>query len=729
MLQKSSESNDDSEIRIGDLLTQILARKWIVITTAVLGMLFGLVLGQLSPDEYRATALVNVEQRNQQNSALIDVLGGRALLGQDSTRIDAEAHIIRSRFVLGPVVRNLNLDWQMEPDRFPLIGHTAERRARPAIPDWIAPRYARHGDRAALDLLEVDGPLIGRRARLVVTGPGEFEAWLPGRDPVSGRVGELVELMPGFRFRIGVLNVPVGRSFTLWRSPPSAAIATLRGGLSIIERRPVNSGIVDFHFTHRDRHLALSAVNAVVEAYREQNLDRRSAEIDRSLEFIETNLADARENTARATDALNTFRQARQSAELTLGSQELLERIVSIEAELEELAFREEQLARRLTPNHPEYRTLLDQRARLEARLEATRREATNLPPLEQELLRLTQTVERAMEIERQFSTRGEQLGIVRASTVSNVHMLEEAEAARLVGPNRYQPLLIGLIAGLIAGIAWVLGLNFLRQGIDDSRVIEELGLPLFATINRVPGLRAGGRDTAQYALARTAPGDIVVESLRGLRTGLHFSLATASRKSLMITSPAPAMGKSFVSFNLAIVAAQSGTRVLLIDADMRKGKLRQQFDMGKGHPGLSELLSGSANIEAVLHSDPRTPGLDFIATGKYPPNPADLLTSEAFDQLMDEAAAAYDLVIIDTPPVLAVTDPAIIGQKAGVSLLVIKHLETTRAEVLSSIKLLDTGGIKMTGAILNQFDAKASRYGTYGHKYGYYGGYKYGYD
>ena len=307
--------------------------------------------------------------------------------------------------------------------------------------------------------------------------------------------------------------------------------------------------------------------------------------------------------------------------------------------------------------------------------------------------------------------------------------MLEAAEAARLIGPNRYRPLLIGLLAGLFAGIAGILGLNMLRRGIDDSRVIEELGLPLFATINRVPGLRTGGRDTEHYALARTAPGDIVVESFRGLRTGLQFSLATAPRKSLMITSPAPSLGKSFVALNLAIVAAQSGTRVLLIDADMRKGKLRQHFAMGKGHPGLSELLSGRADIEAVLHTDPDTLGLDFIATDKYPPNPADLLTSDAFDQLMEEASSAYDLVIIDTPPVLAVTDPAIIGQKVGLSLMVIKHLATTRAEVLSSIKILDTGGVRITGAILNQFDAKASRYGHYGHKYGYYGGYKYGYD
>jgi tyrosine-protein kinase Etk/Wzc len=728
MVQKTSDAQEESEIQLGDIFAQLLARKWIIVLTTLVGAVVGLVMGQLPPDQYRAQALVNIEQRDQ-NSALLDVLGTRALMGQEPNRIEAEAHIIRSRFVLEPVVRSLNLDWRLEPDRFPVIGFTAERRSWPAIPNWIATRYTRHGDIAALDLLEVDAPLINRPARLVVTGPGEFEAWLPDQQRVAGRVGEVVTLTPGFRFRISVLDAPAGRSYTVSRIPVSAAIGMVRNGLLIAERRPVRSGIVDFLFTHQDRHVARNVTNAVVDAYRDQNLGRRSAEIDRSFEFVETSLAEARQNTARATEALNTFRQARQTAELTLGSQELLQRIVSIESELEELAFREQQISQRLTPNHPDYRALLVQRERLEVRLEEMRREASSLPPLEQELLRLTQAVERTIEIERQLSARGEQLGIVRASTVSQVHMLEAAEAAFLIGPNRTRPILFGLLAGLILGVGGILALNMLRQGIDDSRVVEELGLPLFATINRVPGLRTGGHDTEQYALARSAPTDIVVEALRGLRTGLQFSLAAAQRQSLMITSPAPSMGKSFISYNLSIVAAQSGARVLLIDADMRKGKLRRQFKLAHDHPGLSELLSNRADIDAVLHNDVHVPGLDFISTGKYPPNPAELLTAKSFERLMQQAADAYDLVIIDTPPVLAVTDPAIIGQHVGMSLLVLKHLETTRSEILSSIKILETGGVRLSGAILNQFDAKASRYGTYGHKYGYYGGYKYGYD
>lgn len=727
MTDKQTDTDGGSELQLTDLLAQLMARKWLIIFTTVAGLLVGLFQGQLPPDQFRATALVNIEQR-QQSIDLPEILVGAGLRNNANTRIAAEAHIINSRFILDPVVRDLNLDWRLTPDRFPVIGHVAERRAVPSIPNLIAPENTRYGDSVSMDLLEVDEPLIGRRARIVVTGPDSFEARLQDRTPVAGRVGELVELVPGFRFRISQMSLPEGRSLTIQRVPMRVAAAQLRGGLRVTERAPANSGIVDFQFISTDRDLTQRAVNAIIASYRAQTLDRRSAEIDQSLQFIETQLSEIRDQTAQAATALSTFRQERQTAELTITSQELLQRIIGIEAELEDLRFREQQLSQRLTENHPDYRALLDQRARLETRLGEMRVEAANLPPLEQELLRLTQALERSVEIERQLSARSEQLSVVRASTVSNVHMLEAAESVQHIGPNRTRPLQLGALLGLVVGIAFVLGLNFMRRGIDDSRVIEELGLSLYATINRVVGLRTGGHTDANYALARTAPGDIVVESLRGLRTGLQFSLAGASRKSLMITSPAPSMGKSFVSLNLSLVAAQAGARVLLIDADMRKGRLRKQFKNSPKDKGLSELLSGAATIDEVLITDADS-GLQFIGTGKYPPNPADLLTSTAFDELMSEAADAYDLVIIDTPPVLAVTDPGIIGQKVGMSLLVVKHLETTRAEILSTMKIMDTSGVKLSGAILNQFDASASRYGHYGHKYGYYTGYKYGYD
>ena len=726
-VQNLPEDDEGTEIRLADLVTQLLARKWIVVVTALIGLFTGTLIGQLPPDEYRASALVHIERRSQ-GLELPEILVGRGFSDGGQNRIATESHIIRSRITLAPVAEQLNLDWRLEPKRFPIIGHTAIRRSWPRIPDWILPAYTRYGDNVTLDLLEVDKPLINRRARLVVTGEDTFEATLRGGDPVTGRVGEMVELVPGFRFRLSQLDAPAGREYTIWRSNELAAVGVARRGLRINERPPRNSGIVDFTYTGPDRDQTIEIVNAVVGSYQRQNLNRRAAEIDRSIAFIEDQLPKVRAQATEAAEKLSEFRQETQTTNLTNQSQRLLDRIVGIEAELEELRYREQQLSQRLTENHPDYRDLLERKDRLAERLEEMRQQATELPPLEQELLSLQQDLERAVEVERQLTSRAEQLNITRASAVSNINILEAAARASHIGPKRKNPMFAGFFGGLFAGVLGVFLLNFLRSGIDDTRGIEELGLPLFATINRVDGLRSGGEDTERYALARAQPNDIVVEALRGLRTGLQFSLATAPQKSLMITSPAPSIGKSFISLNLAIVSAQAGSRVLLIDGDMRKGRLRKQFDLPRKHPGLSDLLSGRAQIDKVLVSDPEI-SLDFIPTGSYPPNPADLLTADAFRKLLDEAATEYDIVIVDCPPVLAVTDPGIIGQMTGMSLLVVKHLESTKAEIQSSQKILANSGVHLSGAILNQFDASASRYGHYGHKYGYYGGYKYHYN
>lgn len=721
-----SQEDDGSELNILDLLTQLLARKWIIVATVFIGVLAGAFKGQLPPDQYKATSTIHIERRAQGIQLPTELVGQGFGSGNSGSGMDTETHIIKSRLILRPVVTELNLGWQVKPERFPVIGHMAERRNIPGLPSWFMPQYIRRGDVLKLGMLEVDDTLINRKVRIEVLKDGAFQAQWRDEDPIIGTVGDVIQIRPGYRFRIAKLQADPGRVFNIWQENPLTSIARLRGGLGVRERG--RSAVVDFSFTSRDRHLTKSVINTIVQSYQTQTLNRRSAEINQSISFIEDQIPHTRLEVAKASEALSAFRQKHNVTELAVGAQELLQRAVGLEAELEELRFKEDDLSQRLTPNHPEYQDLLQRRERLETRLTELRSEAATLPPLEQELLTLTEALERALELERQLVNRSEQLNIVRASTVGNIRVLEPAETVRRISLDRTNPALIGGALGLLLGIFSILGLNFLRRGIDDSRTIEQLGLPVFATVSSIPELRGPRPKDEFYAIAKHAPSHLITESFRGLRTGLQFSLATAPKRSLMITSPAPSMGKSFISLNLAIVSAQSGMRTLLIDADLRKGILRKRFNLPKKHPGLSDFLSERAKLDDVIYKDPET-GIDFIGTGAYPPNPADMLTSDTFAKLMDEAPQHYDLVLVDSPPVLAVTDPNIIGQHVGLSLLIVKHLSSTKAEVQAAQKMLESTGVHLSGAILNQFDSSASRYGHYGQKYGYYGGYSYKYD
>jgi len=219
--------------------------------------------------------------------------------------------------------------------------------------------------------------------------------------------------------------------------------------------------------------------------------------------------------------------------------------------------------------------------------------------------------------------------------------------------------------------------------------------------------------------LALDNPADLAIEAIRSLRTSLHFAMMEASNNVLMISGASPAAGKSFVSSNLGAVVVQGGKRVLFIDCDMRKGYLHKVFNVDNDK-GMSDILSGKSDFEsAVKKLEPS--GFDFISRGQVPPNPAELLMSKRCGELMSWASKNYDLVIVDTPPILAVTDAAILGRYVGTTLIVARFEENTAKEIEVSVKKFEQSGVKVKGSILNGVVKKASNYYGYGYSsYGY---------
>jgi len=217
------------------------------------------------------------------------------------------------------------------------------------------------------------------------------------------------------------------------------------------------------------------------------------------------------------------------------------------------------------------------------------------------------------------------------------------------------------------------------------------------------------------------APREGTMEALRSLRTSLHFAMAEAHNPVLMITSPTPGVGKSFVCTNLAVVSAQAGKRVLLIDADMRKGYLHQQFGVQPRH-GLADALAGKVTVADVVHDTP-VKHLQIISCGYAAPNPSELLMHEHFTHLLNELSPHYDLVIIDTPPVLAVTDASLIGRHAGTSMMVSRFGQSTVREIDVARRRLQQNGVTLKGAIFNGVVRKASTAeydcASYGYDYG----------
>ena len=289
---------------------------------------------------------------------------------------------------------------------------------------------------------------------------------------------------------------------------------------------------------------------------------------------------------------------------------------------------------------------------------------------------------------------------------------------------------MIGFVLGIVISGGLVFMRVLLRRGIESPEQLEELGISVYASIPvsenfakkmlQNSGWSKKKRQESEYQnfLAVENPADLAIESIRGLRTSLHFAMMEARNNVLMISGASPNAGKTFVSSNLAAIIAQTGKKVLFIDADLRKGYTHKLFNVNNDN-GLSDILAGKSDVVKSV-KNLTGPGFDYLSRGMAPPNPAELLMHQRFGELMNWASKNYDLVIIDTPPILAVTDAAIIGHYAGTTLLVARFELNTAKEIDVSIKRFEQSGISVKGCILNGVVKKASTY--YGYGYNHYG-------
>lgn len=714
----------EGEINLLELLGVIWAGKyWIALTTA-LALAVG-AFGVLKTQPiYQAQGLLQLEAKS---GALALPEGMQDLLGGGSSGNspgEAEMEIMKSRMVMGQVVQELGLAIYAYPRPLPVFGLIP---ARLGLPDLgLVTRYQWGNEAIKVGELEMPEAWVGKTIELTITGADSYRIALPDGSTQDGKARLRLALpKQGFSLVVDQLEGAAGREFLLGRMSLPQAVQAVQNRFSVAES-PKRSSILRVTFDDPNPERAETILNTIAQSYVAQNISRSAAEAKNSLTFIEEQLPLSEEAVRRAQDALNTYRQQQQSVDVDYETQSLLERATQIEGELSALSLQEDELKNRYTINHPTYQALLQNRANLQAQLEEVRKATGGLPETQKEIFNLTRNLEVAQQVYVQLLNRSQELRVVQASTVGSVRIIDTAYASKIrIAPRTGRTLALFLLVGLMLGIGLVLVRRVLRRGIRGAQEIEQIGLPVFATVNYSPDAAKHRKRKGHLPiLALSKPDDLVIEALRSLRTSLHFGMLDAKTNTILLTSAAPGAGKSFTAVNLAAVAAQAGQKVCLIDADLRKGYLRRYFNREKGTPGLAEFLAREKTLDEVLIKGP-IPELSVITSGRFPPNPSELLMRTEFEQLLNTLNDRFDLIIVDSPPTLAVTDPVVIGRYTGATIVVARHLETMLGEVEAVRRTFETAGGKLTGAILNGY--KLTEGSRYGGQYQYYN-YRYSY-
>ncbi|WP_044556321.1 polysaccharide biosynthesis tyrosine autokinase [Shewanella piezotolerans] len=709
--QPLPQSNSNGDIDLGKLFGILLDARWLIIAVTSLFTTIGVIYALLATPVYKADALIQVEQKSSGMSALVGDMGDMFSSESSAT---TEVEIIKSRMVLGKTVDKLNLTTLAQPQYLAVIGKGLSRLTGESNAIKIS-RFQTPNNTVANFILSVDD-----------SAKGAYTLYnQEGRKVLAGLVGELAT-KGDYSLFVQQLVGSKGDEFAVSKRSKLDAIQWLQKNLSVSERGK-QTGILQLSFAGEEKQLIEEILNNVSENYFLQNVARDSAEAQKSLNFLQSHLPSIKTELTDYEDTLNRYRQDNDSIDLGLEAQSTLKVMVELEAQLNELTFKESEISQRFTKDHPAYKSLLDKRQVLLAEKERLNRRVQQLPKTQREVLRMTRDVEVNQQIYIQLLNKVQELSILKAGTVGNVRILDKAQSySQAIKPKKPLIVVLATLLGAMLAIAVVLVKAALHKGIENPDEIEAIGLAVYASIplsesqNTIDekykrNRHRSKRQVSESLLAEFNPADLSIEALRGLRTSMHFAMMEAKNNVVMISGASPEIGKSFISANFAAVIAKSGQKVLVIDGDMRKGYLQRHFNLDWDN-GLSEFLSGKLPAESVIKKS-GIENLDVITRGQVPPNPSELLMNPRLASFFEWASSEYDLVIIDTPPVLAVTDPSIVGAIAGTTLMVGRFGLNTVKEIDVARNRFDIAGVEVKGFILNAVEKKASA--SYG--YGYY--------
>jgi tyrosine-protein kinase Etk/Wzc len=727
----SSKSKAVDELDLSSIIDTLISHRWMIAVTTVVILIIGTSYAFLSTPVYRAGILFKVDDTtNSPLSDNKDLLGNVSSMLDEKTSTEGEMQVVASRTIAARTVDALKLCINATPHYFPLIGAWRARHSDDvATPGLFGMGgYAWGAESIEVTDFTVPDRMQGSGYRLTAESDGNYELTGPGlAAPVHGRVGK-AEQFPVARgiiaLRVERITGEPGVAFDLTRQPREYAIDALQKRLVIAEQGN-KSNVFKVTLEGSDPVQLSATLNAVGNEYIALSSARKSAIADASLQFLEARLPEALTQMQAAENAYNDYRNTHAMLDLNEQGRLLLEQSVTANNQLHDLERKRQELSSIYSPGHPSVAALDRQIESTKMFISSLTERTKSMPAEEQGALSLTRDVRVNTDLYSAMRKNIDELRLIKAGKVRSVQWIDKADVSgRPVKPVKALVLLVSAVLGLLAGVGLAFARDLLFKGVTDPQELEaQTGLSVFATIplstrQRELDARIDARAPGQWVLAAHYPKDPAVESLRMLRSALQFAMIGAGNNVVLLGGPLPGIGKSFVSANLATLLASGGKRVLLIDGDLRRGRLNQYFAIARG-PGLADVLDGSRTLNTALHEEV-LPNLDFIATGAYPANPAELLLRSSFRELMQEASRRYDIVLLDAPAVLAVSDAGIMAPVAGSVFLIARYGHTRAGEITESVKRFLQTGSRVTGVLLNGFRVHGGVYGD-ARRYGNY--------
>jgi tyrosine-protein kinase Etk/Wzc len=756
------------EVHLTDYLNVIMRRRRIFLISFCALFTGVLLYTFLMKPVYEASATLYVKDNKGSKGG---ILGDLAMLNS-SNPVDAEIEILKSRTNAEEVVKRLHLTWGISKKSSGLTVKIADFASTSTEPEYTVEVT---GPNTFKVMPADDTPTIqGTSGQLIRTTtltlliseikgqPGDsFRLRLRNFNrTVAGLKGAIKASEIGKKtnvIKITYSNTDPVRARDVVNTLVQAYLDQSISFKTEEASRTVNFVEEQLKGTRGD--LEQSEVN--LQAYKSASgvvkLDTEAEELIRKLSQIDKDRAAVSLQRQQVEFALNALQEARRKGQLYTPAVLRDDPLVSaMAAKLTELEVQRRALVSENTESHPQVKAIQVQIDQVQRKIQATYETARlnlakqetgiqqqllqyearmrTLPVAERDLARLMRVNKVNTDIYTFLLQKHEEARIAKASTISNINVVDPAITPDLpVKPQKKKNLLLGLLVGLMFGVGAAFFMDYLDDTVkDEEEAKRALGWPLLAMIPAIEddsGESSPAGHTAQLVVMHK-PKSSVTEAFRGLRTAIHFSSLRRDSKVIMITSSFPGEGKTTIAANLALTFAQAGNRVLLVDCDLRRPSLNTIFGHSRT-PGITEVLAGDVAWAAALHTTDIA-NISLLSAGTIPPNPAELLCSDSMRDLLAALRDSYDMVIIDAPPVIPVTDAPLLSALTDLVVVVVESGRIPLKAAQRMKELLQSVQAPVAGFVLNDRTALyADTYGYYGKGYygkGYYGRRYYGY-
>lgn len=711
------DSRDDAGVDLKSYLATLYDSRWMIgFITAVITTV-AVIYALVATPVYEANLIIHVE--GESSHASKNIASESTSLSEAKNTATSEMALLRSRMVVARAVDKLQSFIDVQPKYFPVAAFwfAGQHRGMLSEPGLFGyGGYVWGGEEAQVSVFNVPESLLDRefvitaqsRQRYRISGGGQ-------RIMFDGLVGEryTVQTPEGpIDIRIDSMRANPGAVFYLKRQSSLGTIEAIQQAMVITEQGK-QSGVIEVKLQGENAQKITALLTEIGQEYMRQNLAWKTEEEEKSLAFVNTQLPLLKRQLEESEERYNRFRNTNGTVDLHEEARMNLQQAVAARTRRTDLMEKKAELLARFTEDHPVVAAVNRQSKEVDGNIDEIASRIKALPVLEQDEARLTRDIKVNTDLYITLSNTAQRLRLLSVGRVNNVRMIDEPIVPeKPLTPNRPLIVALAVLIGLLLGIIASFVRKAINRGFDDPHKIERLlrARVVYATIphskNQNTLTRKIRTDSVSVPLlAQMMPEDPAIESLRGFRAALQFSMPHFKNNIVMLTGPTRHLGKSFIAANFAAVVAASGKRVLLIDADLRNGRLHRYFGV-QCEPGLAEVINGVMLPEEAIHHDV-IDNLDFMATGVFPLNRSEFLLHLNLDSLLETVSQHYDLVLVDPAPILSVADSLIIGAHAGAVFIVACSGMTTENELNESIKRLNHAGISTQGVLFNDMSSR----------------------